>query len=369
MPSLLSHLSQSWTENAIRTLDGWRRGMTEPYPAQDEPTPVTPYEVVYEGGKVRLRYYRAVGQPQATPLLIVFPLIKRPYVLDLMPGRSVLQYLTRQGFDVYLTDWVPPTRADSWHGFDGYVNGDLANAVRAIQIREQVEQVSLLGYCFGGLLATMYTALHPQAVKNLLTMTLPLDMSAQELPFFQLLNQVLRPETIDMLLAIHGNCPAWLINTVFSSMGPARNLLDKHLDLYRNLDREGYAEMFDLFEKWMNADVPMAGQVCREVTKGLFQENLLVQNRFPVGSRTVDLKDITCSVLNIIGEQDDVVHPQSSLPFVDSVGSVDAQNLLVPTGHMGVVVSGVAYKRLWPQVSAWLRERDAQGLPNATVVH
>src|SRR6266498_3480907 len=150
MLSLLSHLSQYWTDGAIRYLEGLRRGLTEPFPLREDPPPVTPYEVVYEGGKVRLRYYRAAGKPQPTPLLLVYALIKRPYILDLLPGKSVVQSLLNQGIDVYLTDWMPPTRTDSWRGFDAYVNGDLANAVHAVQIHSGVEQVPLLGYCFGG---------------------------------------------------------------------------------------------------------------------------------------------------------------------------------------------------------------------------
>jgi polyhydroxyalkanoate synthase subunit PhaC len=370
MLSLLNHLSQSWMDDTIRALEGWKRGLTEPYPVEADPAPVTPYEVVYETGKVQLRYYQAVGKAQATPLLIVFPLIKRPYILDLMPGNSVIHTLTRQGFDVYLTDWQPPTRADKGRGFDAYINGDLAKVVRAVQIREGVPQVSMLGYCFGAIIATMYAALHPHTVKNLITLTMPLDMSVRELAFSNLMNSF-RPQTFDLLLSMYDNCPAWVIKSGFNAMGPVHAFFGKHIDLYRNGDRAGYAEMFERFEGWMNRDVPMAGQVSREVIQGIFQQNLLIQNRFQVGGRTVNLADITCPVLNVIAEQDTVVHPKSSLPFVEAVGSTDASNLLAPTGHMGVVVSGVAHKKVWPQVSTWLKERDAQpaygadlGLPN-----
>jgi len=359
MLTLLNHLSQSFSESAIRSLDGLRRGFADAYPVDDDPSPLTSYDVVYEGGKVRLRYYPAVGKSQATPLLFVFPLIKRPYVVDLMPGCSVIHNLTQQGFDVYLTDWQPPTRADSWRGFDAYVNSDLANVVRAIQIREGVSQISMVGYCFGGLLATLYTALHPQTIKNLVTLTLPFDTSVRELAFTHLVDHF-RPQTLELLLAIYGNCPAWVINSAFKAMGPVHSLVGKHVDLYRHLDREGYGEMFEWFENWTSRDVPLAGQVCREVVQGIFQQNLLGQNRFQVGSRTVNLADITSAVLNVIAEHDTIVHPKSSLPFAEAVGSTDARNLLVPTGHMGVVVSGVAHKKLWPQVGAWLKERDGQ---------
>jgi hypothetical protein len=130
MPSLLNSLPQFWTDGAIRYFEGVRNGLTEPFAFSEDPPPVTPYNVIYEEGKIRLRYYRATGTSQSVPLLIVYPLIKRPYILDLLPGKSVVQSLLDQGVDVYLTDWIPPTHADSWRGFDAYVNGDLASSTR-----------------------------------------------------------------------------------------------------------------------------------------------------------------------------------------------------------------------------------------------
>jgi polyhydroxyalkanoate synthase subunit PhaC len=361
MPSLINHLPQYWTEGAIRYLEGFRNGLTEPFPLREDPPPVTPYEVIHEQGKVRLRYYRATGQSQPIPLLLVYPLIKRPYILDLLPGKSVVQSLVGQGIDLYLIDWIPPTRSESWRGFDAYVNGDLDNAVHAVQHHADIEQVPLLGYCYGGLLSTIYTALHPEKVASLITLTLPLDLSTREIPLFGLLDK-LHPETLDLLTATYGNCPAWFIKAGFNATAPMHHALDKYVGLYRSKEKEGYAEMFALFERWMNSDVPLAGQIFQETLKGIFQQNLLVQNRLPVGNKRVDLKRITCPVLNVIGEYDDVVHPTYSLPLPKLIGSADKANLLFPTGHIGVVVSAAAHKKLWPQVGQWLKARS-QWLP------
>ena len=87
----MSHLPQYWMDGAVRTLEGVRRGLSEPFPLSEDPPSTTPYEVVYEGGKVRLRHYRAVGEPHTTPLLVVYSLIKRPLILDLQPGGGLAQ--------------------------------------------------------------------------------------------------------------------------------------------------------------------------------------------------------------------------------------------------------------------------------------
>jgi len=354
MLDFIQEFSGSWVKGTVRSLESFRRSLTTPFPTYEDPPPTTPSEILYEAGKLRLRYYQPIGKSLSTPLLLVYALIKRPFILDLQPGISAIDNLTRQGVPVYLTDWVPPTPADTWRGFDAYINGDLVNAVQAVQEHAGVDKVSLFGYCFGGLLSTLYTALYPRTVKSLITLSIPLDWSKQDIPFFNLTKN-LDP---NLVTSAFGNCPAWLVKSAFSSLSPVHHAFDKYVGLYRNKERIGYAEMFERFERWMNSDVPLAGQIFRELHSDLIQQNLLAQNRMQVGGRVADLKQIACPVLSIAGEHDDVVHPQASLPLLDLVGSRDKEALLFPAGHIGVVVSSSAQKRLWPQVGVWLKKYD-----------
>jgi len=108
---------------------------------------------------VKLRHYAARGNAHRTPLVFVHAPIKRPFILDMVPGRSMMANLTRQGFDVYMVEWIPPARADSWRGFDAYVNQDLGATMRAVQRLTGVSKINLPGYCFGGLLTVLYAAL------------------------------------------------------------------------------------------------------------------------------------------------------------------------------------------------------------------
>ncbi len=360
MRNLIQHLSDSWLDGAIRACDGLRRGWSDVFPVQDDPSPTTPFEVVAEYGKLRLRYYRAQGKPQPTPLFLLYALVKRPFILDLQPERSVVETLTRQGFNVYLTDWIPPTPDDAWRGFDAYVNTDLVHTVQFIRRRESVKQISLLGYCLGGLLGAMYTALYPDTVKNYIALALPLDMSVREIGL-STLTSTFNPETSTLVAKTYGNCPAWMIHASFTAMAPVHHAMGKYVDLYRHKAREGYVDTFALFERWMHSDVPLAGQLFQELSLDLFRYNRLMRGQFYVGGLLVSLHHITCPVLNIIGSYDDVVHPKSSLPLLGLTGSRDAQNLLFPAGHMGLAVSSAAHKKLWPQVGSWLMEHEHAG--------
>ena len=359
MTPLINELSQYWLDGAFRAAGGALRGLSDPYPVHEDPAGASDYDVVHQGDLMRLRYYPAQGRPRATPVLLVYALIKRPFILDLLPGRSVVESLTRQGFEVYLTDWVPPTRTDNWRGFDDYVNCELYDAVNAVTRHAGVEQVNMLGYCFGGLLSVIWTALYPDAVKNLVTLATPIDASVEGSPLYTLAAR-LPDEVLDSILQLHGNCPAALINGWFTAMAPVHHALSKYLDLHTNKRNTGYLEMFTRFERWMNSDVPLAGGIFREMVEQVFRANRLVSSEFRIGNGTVDLKRITCPLLNIIATYDDVVPVGASLPLLDLTKSSDGRNLMFPAGHIGSTVSASAHNKLWPEVGAWLAERDSQ---------
>jgi polyhydroxyalkanoate synthase len=348
-------------EGTLRTYDALGRGLGSQ--VESDPPPLTPYEEVYRAGAVSLRHYRPEVRRFATPVVIVYALIKRPFILDLQPDKSVVRSLLSQGFEVYLIDWIPPGAGDEWRGFDAYVNQELVNAIRAVQSEEGVEQVNLIGYCFGALLSLLYTALHGADVANLVTLTIPFDMGTRELSFYHLMDGM-SDSIIDLIIQIYGNCPAWLMNMGFTAMAPVHHAIDKYVGRYRNAEREGYAEMFELFERWMQSDVPLAGRIFKELTHDIFKRNLLVKGGFKIGDRRVDLGAIDCPLLNVVAEHDDVVHPSSSISLVDKVGSADKRTLMFPTGHLGAVVSAGAMKKLWPAIGSWIAERtdkDPQG--------
>ena len=167
----------------------------------------TPSRTAYEGGKLRLRHYVPVEPAHSPPILFVYALTKRAFILDLAPGRSVVQSLAQQGFHVYLTDWIPPVSSDSSRGLDAYVNEDLVNAVQVIAAERGTSQVSILGYCLGALLGVIYTALHPWHVRNLVALTVPLEMSATA----TLLPAWWSAQTVELITALYGNCPAWIL--------------------------------------------------------------------------------------------------------------------------------------------------------------
>ena len=315
----------------------------------------TPSRIAYEGGKLRLLHYAPVEPAYSTPILLVYALIKRAFILDLAPNRSMVQSLVRQGFEVYLTDWIPPADGDSWRGLHTYVNDDLVNAVRVIAEERRTNRVSIIGYCLGALLATIYAALHPRRVSNLVTLAVPLEMSAA--PTF--LPAWLTVQTVELITSLFGNCPAW----VFGALSTTR-LMTRMEDYRAEISSlEDHSQAFDRFLKWIGSDVPLAGQLFREVVIEIFQQNRLMRGELAVGGEPIDLKSINCPLLNIVAQFDDLVPSPACERLAQMVSGSDRQTIVFPSSHIGMAAGLAAHQRLWPAVEQWLAARDSPARP------
>jgi len=268
----------------------------------------------------------------------------------------VVAHFVKAGFDTYLIDWGTPTFADRHLGLDDYINGYLRHVVRHLQRRTGAPQVSLLGYCMGGTMSTMFTALRPQWVKNLILLAAGIDFSTRA----GLLNLWSDPRyfDVDAFIDAFDICPAEFLQASFLLLDPVRSFLGKPTALLEKLDNPAFVEEFLTMEAWLNDNVPVPGQVFREFVKYLYQRNLLVQNQMPVGRHVVNLKRITCPVLNLLATHDNLVPPAQSEPFNDLVGSTDRGTMRLPTGHIGLAVGSAAQRELWPQVVEWLAKRS-----------
>ena len=76
-----------------------------------------------------------------------------------------------------------------------------------------------------------------------------------------------------------------MMNSFFTAMNPTHHMIDKYVGRYRNAERDGYAEQFDLFERWMSSDVALAGRIFREMGGDIFKRNLLARGEIE-GRRT-----------------------------------------------------------------------------------
>jgi polyhydroxyalkanoate synthase len=292
-----------------------------------------------------------------TPLVVVYALVNRPYILDLKQGRSVIANFVQGGFDTYMIDWGVPTYADRHLTFDDYINGYMINVMDYLRERTGVEKLNVLAYCMGGAMSAMFTALHPERVRNLMLMAAPIDFASKDGMLSVWTGQ--NSFDVDKFIDAFGNCPADFLQASFLLIRPVGNLIEKPINFFENMHDEKFLEDFLTTETWLNDNIPLPGEIYRQFVKYLYQRNLLTQNRMPVGKHIVNLQNITCPVLNIMADKDDLVPCSQGLPFTELVGSKDRKNLLLKgSGHVGLAIGGRAQREVWPQAVSWLAERS-----------
>lgn len=317
----------------------------------------TPATIVRREDNVRLMQYETdVERRYETPLLFVFALVNRPYILDLRPEKSVVSHFVNRGFNTYNLDWGVPTPGDRYLGLRDYVLRYIDNTVDHIRAQTGQDKVTLLGYCMGGTMTAIYAALRPEKVKNLILLTAPVDWSHKE-NLLSLWSDE-RYFDVDRVIEVYGNAPPQWLQGSFLMLKPVQNLLEKYVNFWENMDNEKWLEDFFAMETWLNDNIPVAGEVFREFVKHMFQQNQLIKGQLLVSGERVDLKRITQPILNLIAENDHLVPPNQSLTFNNAVSSTDRKTISFPAGHIGMAVGGKAHRDLWPKVCDWLAERS-----------
>lgn len=315
-----------------------------------------PKEPVYHEDKLTLyRYTPVVEELFPIPILISYALVNRPAVADLQENRSLVRNLLKLGMDVYLIDWGYPSRADRWLTLDDYVNGYINNCVDVVRERHDLDQINLLGICQGGALSLCYASLHPEKVKNLITMVTPVDFHASNQPGGGMLRNWGANLDPDLLVNALGNVPGDFMNFGFLMLQPFQLNIQKYTDVIDMLDDRDKLLGFLRMEEWIFDSPDQAGEAYREFLKDFFQQNKLIKGEVELGGHRVDLKNVTMPVLNIYAEQDHLVPPPSSKALGKYVGSKDYTEKGFPVGHIGMYVSGKAQRDLAPSIADWVR--------------
>jgi polyhydroxyalkanoate synthase len=316
----------------------------------------TPYDTVYQEDRIKLKHYRPVcDQTLKTPLLVVYALINRETMLDLQPGRSVVERLLKEGIDVYMIDWGYPTRKDRFLTIDDHVNGYIDNVVDVIRRRHRIPRLNLMGICMGGTFSVIYSAQHPQKIKNLITTVTPTNFDTDK----GLLHIWMRTARIDEIVKAFGNMPGDLLNVLFLLLNPARLMIDKYVGFLEHMDDKDFVENFIRMERWIFDSPDVPGETFRQFIQDCYQKNLLIQNRMQVGGQPVDLGKITMPVLNFYGKYDHLVPPEACDQLTHQVGSRDTEDICLNTGHIGIYVSSKCQQEFAPKISSWLQARDA----------
>jgi polyhydroxyalkanoate synthase len=337
----------------------YRTGMQIILEGAKAETGQTPKEVVWTKNKARLYHYESLAKDvYPVPLLLVYALINRPYVLDLMPGNSLVEFLVGKGFNVYMLDWGAPGDEDKHLSFDNYVLDYIPQAVRKMLRHAHAGAFTLLGYCMGGTMAAMYAALFPEKpLRNLMLLTAPIDFTPDDMGLFGLWTseKYLHP---DRIVEAFGNVPGELIDTGNRMVKPVTNYVGSYVTMWDRITQGKSMDTWLAMNKWVNDGVAFPGAAFRQWIREFYQQNNLVKGEIKLRGRKVDLSQITCPLLSIAGKKDHICTLPQAEAIMHLVGSKDKEFYVLDAGHVGLLTGSDARKGLWPKVESWLDGRS-----------
>ena len=312
----------------------------------------TPSDVVHEENKWKLLHYRRPELDRGparykTPILLVPSLINRHYVMDLVPGKSLAEWLVAQGHDVFCIDWGTPGDEDRFLTFDDICDRYIARALRIAAKSSARNQTHVLGYCLGGTLAVIHAAARPAQIASMALLAAPVAFKNEGPLAAWTQNADFDPEAITRAF---GNAPWPLLQGAFHMLRPTLNLA-KAMHLIDRAWNDEFLDGFLALETWGNDNVSFPGAAFVRYIEDLYRHDALIKGEMRLSGKPARLEAITCPLLAVSFEHDNIVPWQSAALVVDHVSSADKQHVKLPGGHVGAVVSKSAAKGLWPMLS------------------
>lgn len=311
----------------------------------------TPRSVIAQEGTARLLRFVGPDRPKdasAQPLLLVPSIINRWYVMDLRPGRSLVEACVGAGIDTYLLDWGVPADEDRYLGWDDLIKR-LDRAIRIVRRTSGAGKIGLLGYCMGATLTAIAAALNPAPIGALVNLLGPIDFAEGG----DLTHAVDRRWFDADAVADAGNVSPQQMQAGFMTLRPTQQIA-KMVGLADRWDDAEAVRGFAALEAWAADNIPFPARAYRRYIRELYQDNDLVGGRHHINGARVDLGQIACRLMCVVATRDTICPPAAATALIDHASSTDTEVLRLAGGHVGAVVGSRAPTGLYAQLIDWL---------------
>jgi polyhydroxyalkanoate synthase len=307
--------------------------------------------VLWQEGTTRLLDYAPAG---GAPVLVVPSLINRGYILDLLPGNSLLRYLAAQGLRPFLVDWGAPGEVERRYGLTQYITLRLEQAAEAASQASGSKAISVLGYCMGGLLALALADRRPDLVGSLALLATPWKFHAERPDEARMLGSL--AESFAVSFAEAGEVPVDVLQALFASLDPL--LAVKKFSRFATMEKESEgARGFVALEDWLNDGVALALPAAVECLGDWYGRDTPGRGEWKVAGKAVVPRNIEQPSLVMVPAQDRIVPPLSAAALAGELPH--AERFTPPLGHIGMVVAHEAPQATWPKLAGWLKEKGA----------
>ncbi len=341
----VSHAEMAWcSENPsqlTRFYDGIRSYRSHPYRRCTGPRPI-----VWAAGDEKLYDY---GPETGWPLLIVPSMINRAYILDLMPGASLLERLSASGFRPFLLEWGQSEPSSRRLSIGDYVLGRLEPALS--RICDETDALPIvLGYCMGGTLAVALSCLHQDRMAGLALLATPWDFTADDVHTPSSWS-LARQHALAAAAGGIGSASVDLLQALFASVDPLA--VPKKFASFARIDpSSSEALRFVAIEDWLNDGQPLGADVAAECFVDWYGRNGPAGGAWRIGGKRIRPEMLSLPAFFAIPRADRIVPPRSALALAAMLRNREV--VRPASGHVGMIAGRRAEQGLWTPLADWL---------------
>ncbi|WP_229512989.1 alpha/beta fold hydrolase [Massilia sp. AB1] len=315
----------------------------------------TPSVVLHTETGLNVRRYGDAGEGPAV-LLVPAP-IKRSYIWDLAPQVSVVRRWLEHGYRVYLAQWLPVPEENDHFGLDDY--GDhMLDVCRKVAAADSGEQrLAVVGHSLGGILAAMYSCLHPEHVSATILLESPLHIEAKSCCFTPLVKATPHARQIaDTFRQV----PGVFLNMMSAMAEPQAFQVERIMDRWLSMANPAALANHMRVERWTHDEFPLPGRLFTEIVEDIYRHDAFMQGKLDVGGRRIGPADLRAPLACVVDPRSKLIPLQAMAPFMEAAAS-EGKLLLRYEGdvgvnlqHVGVLVGASAHARIWPALFQWL---------------
>jgi polyhydroxyalkanoate synthase len=316
----------------------------------------TPSTVIFSETGLSLRRYEPAQANGPAVLLVPAP-IKRAYIWDLAPDISVVQRWQERGYRVYLAEWLPMPDGDPDVGLGDYGDRMLSNCQREIQADSGEQKLTIVGHSLGGILAAIYSCMHPDRVTATVLLESPLRFETSTCCFAPLVKAT--PDA-RRIADTFRHVPGAFLNMMSAMAEPQafgwERMSDRWLSLF---DPKALATHMQV-ERWTHDEFPLPGKLFVEIVESLYRNDDFMEGRLAINGRTIGPHDLRSPLISVVDFRSKVIPPEAVVPFHEATSSERKQvikyggDIGVNLQHVGVLVGRSAHATMWPGIFSWL---------------
>jgi len=323
----------------------------------------TPHTVLHSEPGLSLRSYGS-ARPDAhdAPAVLLVPApIKRSYIWDLAPRISVVRRWMEAGYRVYLAEWTQVAEDVDDFGLDDYGGRLLEAARRAIAADSGKESLTLAGHSLGGILAAIYSCLHPDRVDATILLESPLHFESGACCFRPLVDATPHAR---QLADTFRQVPGVFLNMMSALAEPHAFGWERMQDRWLSLGNPQAMTTHMRVERWTHDEFALPGRLFTDLVESLYRKDEFMQGQLAIGARRIGPQDLRAPLLSVVDPRSKVIPEAALVPFHEAAASPRKRllhyggDIGVNLQHVGVLVGDSAHARIWPEIFRWLANGD-----------